>query len=113
MKISNLHRVKREEVHEGTVSAWSLLTEEDFRSGILFFSDNLVEPGVTTEPHEHQDTEEVYYIINGLGKVRIGEEEEEVGEGDAIYIPPARAHSLTNTGSYPLRFVCLGARIKK
>ena len=112
MKVRNLYEVERKEVHKGTVSAWNLFGREDFQSSVLFFNDNLVESGITTEPHEHQGIEEVYYIINGKGKARVGEEEREIREGDAIYIPPGEVHSLTNMGSHPLRFICLGAEIK-
>lgn len=108
MKLRNVHRVPREEPHGGTVLAWTLFTKEDFHSPVLFFNDNLVEPGKSIEPHEHSDIEEVYYILGGVGKIQVGSEEREVSEGDAIYIPPGELHSLANTGTHPLRFICLG-----
>ena len=113
MKIRNLYEIKQEQVHKGTVLTWNLPTEEDFQSSVLFFNDNLVQPGVTTELHEHQNMEEIYYIINGVGKAKVGEEAREVREGDAVYIPPKHVHSLTNIGNYPLRFICLGAEIRE
>jgi len=108
MKVRDLHNVPREEKHGGTVSAWDLLTGGDFQSSVLFFNDNLVEPGTTIEPHEHESMEEVYYVISGTGRARVGDEETEVGEGSAVCIPPKKVHSLTNTGTYPLRFICFG-----
>jgi mannose-6-phosphate isomerase-like protein (cupin superfamily) len=113
MKIRNLYKVKSEEAHGGTVLAWNLFTGEDFRSSVLFFNDNMLQPGVTIEPHEHQEMEEVYYVIYGKGRIRVGEEEEEIGEGDAVYIPPKQLHSLTNISDYPLRFICLGAKVRR
>lgn len=111
MDVRNLYMIKKEDPHSGTVSAWNLFTKKDFQSTVLFFNDNLVPPGITIEPHQHRDMEEVYYIIGGIGKVIIGEEERGVNEGDAVYIPPDKVHSLTNTGSRPLRFICLGATV--
>jgi len=111
MKLRNVHRVPREEPHGGTVLAWTLFTGEDFQGPVLFFNDNLVEPGRAIELHEHTDIEEVYYILSGTGKIRVGEEEKGVGEGDAVYIPPGEPHSLTNTGTHPLRFICLGIAV--
>jgi mannose-6-phosphate isomerase-like protein (cupin superfamily) len=68
---------------------------------------------VTIEPHEHEDIEEVYYVLRGQGEVRIGKEGRSVSEGDAIYLPPRKTHTLRNTGTYPLRFVCIGAKIRR
>ena len=71
MKVKNLCETKVELVHEGTVSAWTLFKEDEFQSNILWFNDNLVQPGVAIEPHSHEDIEEIYYIVQGRGKIRI------------------------------------------
>ena len=113
MKMKNLHHVDSEQVHNGTVTAWTFFKADDFLSNILWFNDNLIEPGVAIEPHEHEDVEEVYYVLQGQGEMRIGEEERSVSQGDAIYLPPQKTHTLRNTGTYPLRFVCMGAKIKR
>lgn len=47
-------------------------------------------------PHFHKVSEEIYYVISGFGLVRVGETEEEIGEGDAIYIPVGAVHALEN-----------------
>jgi mannose-6-phosphate isomerase-like protein (cupin superfamily) len=62
--------------------------------------------GKTTTPHYHPQTEEIYYILAGSGRMRIGSEERPVGVGDAIAIPPGLEHEITNTGSEVLRFLC-------
>jgi len=113
MKRRNLHQQASELVHDGTVAAWTFFRVEDFLSGILWFNDNIVQPDIAIEPHQHEDIEEVYYVLNGKGKMRIGDEERPVSEGDAIYLPPRIIHTLKNTGTYPLRFVCIGAKIKR
>jgi mannose-6-phosphate isomerase-like protein (cupin superfamily) len=48
--------------------------------------------------HHHLETEEVYYILSGEGRMTIGSEEREVGAGDAIFIPRGSVHTLENTG---------------
>jgi len=62
--------------------------------------------GAATQPHRHNATEEFYYVIEGEGLMRIGEEESPVRVGDAILIPPGAVHTLRNTGSTPLRILC-------
>ncbi len=62
--------------------------------------------GTRTTPHHHVRTEEIYYILEGEGRMRIGEEHVAVGPGDAIAIPPAAVHDIANTGTCVLRFLC-------
>ena len=65
-----------------------------------------VPPGGATTPHRHPQTEEIYYILCGTGRMRLGDEEREVKPLDAILIPPGTRHTIANTGSEPLRFLC-------
>ena len=60
----------------------------------------------STAPHYHPQTEEIYYILEGHGKMQIGEETRSVHEGDAIAIPPGEVHQITNTSEVILRFLC-------
>jgi mannose-6-phosphate isomerase-like protein (cupin superfamily) len=62
--------------------------------------------GAATTPHHHPQTEEIYYLLEGTGRMRIDAEEREVGVGDAIAIPPGSVHQITNTGRSTLRFLC-------
>ena len=63
-------------------------------------------PGGATTPHFHPRTEEIYYILEGQGRMRIGAEEQMVGVGDAIAIPPGQVHQIRNTGTEILKFLC-------
>ncbi len=62
--------------------------------------------GGSTTPHYHPLTEEIYYILSGQGRMRIGTETSEVGPGDAIAIPPGLEHQIANTGDETLVFLC-------
>jgi len=62
--------------------------------------------GLSTTAHLHRQTEEIYYVLEGQGTMRIGEETRAVGPGDAIAIPPGAVHQMTNTGSGVLKFLC-------
>jgi mannose-6-phosphate isomerase-like protein (cupin superfamily) len=62
--------------------------------------------GGSTTPHHHRKTEEIYYITEGHGTMRIDNEVATVGPGDAIAIPPGASHQMINTGSVVLRFLC-------
>jgi mannose-6-phosphate isomerase-like protein (cupin superfamily) len=62
--------------------------------------------GGRTTPHRHVKTEEIYYVLDGQGMMRVDNETAAVGPGDAIAIPPGASHQITNTGAGLLRFLC-------
>jgi len=65
-----------------------------------------LEAGSATTPHHHDVTEEIYYILSGTADMTLGEETRPVGPGDAIAIPPGVRHTIRNTGSGELVFLC-------
>ena len=65
-----------------------------------------VAPGASTMPHHHPRTEEIYYILEGTGQMRLGDETQAVGPGDAIAIPPGAVHTIVNAGDQTLKFLC-------
>jgi mannose-6-phosphate isomerase-like protein (cupin superfamily) len=67
-----------------------------------------LQPTLSYEPHDHQDYEEVYYIINGSGHIKIGSETARFRDGDIIYIPEKMMHSITNDGSEMVEFLAFG-----
>jgi len=65
-----------------------------------------VPAGGETIAHLHQEAEELYFFTAGSGRLRIEDEEREVGPGDCAVIPPGAAHKLVNTGDGDLRLLC-------
>ena len=63
-------------------------------------------PGAATQEHYHVKTEEIYYILEGRGLMKLGDEQREVVSLDAIAIPPGVRHKITNTGADDLIFLC-------
>jgi mannose-6-phosphate isomerase-like protein (cupin superfamily) len=65
-----------------------------------------VKPGETSYEH-YLRTSEVYYILEGNGIMRIGEETRTVLPGQAIYIPPLNRQCIHNPGPGDLKFLCI------
>src|SRR5438309_338778 len=61
--------------------------------------------GATTA-HYHRTTEELYLVVEGLGRLEIDGERRELAEGDCALIAPGATHKLFNIGSRPLRVLC-------
>jgi mannose-6-phosphate isomerase-like protein (cupin superfamily) len=66
----------------------------------------IVAPGTTTHLHRHQQSEELYHITAGRGRMTLGKERFDVAPGDTICIPPGTPHCIENSGSEPLRLLC-------
>ena len=79
--------------------AWSAVQRQSLAEATL-------DPGGETAEHFHPNTEEIYYFIGGSGRMRLGEQEDEVRVGDCVVIPAGVAHKLWNTGGEPLALLC-------
>jgi len=62
--------------------------------------------GQSTRAHFHPRAEEIYYILQGQGRMRMGGEERRVGGGDAIAIPAGMEHKIFQEGQGELVFLC-------
>jgi mannose-6-phosphate isomerase-like protein (cupin superfamily) len=63
-------------------------------------------PGAATEPHHHPKAEEIYYLLEGEGEMKMEQDTRLVGPGDAVAIPPGARHTIRNVGQTPLVFLC-------
>ncbi len=61
--------------------------------------------GAAVGRHHHLETEEVYYLLAGRGRMTVAGETREVAAGDAIYIPRGAMHALENTGDEAIRLL--------
>lgn len=65
-------------------------------------AEEVLPPGAAVGRHHHVETEEVYYIMRGTGRMTVGPDVREVAPGDAIFIPRGHPHTLENTGTEPM-----------
>ncbi len=63
-----------------------------------------VAPGSHQRVHGHVP-EQVYVIVQGSGKMRVGEEERRVEEGDLVHVPSNVLHGIENTSEGALVYV--------
>ena len=66
-----------------------------------------VPPGVTTQLHRLNGTEETYIIKRGGGVLEINGEKSELKQSDAIIIPAGASQRISNDGHEDLEFYCL------
>lgn len=66
-------------------------------------------PGRHTEAHRHPRAEEIYYVLQGHGRMRVEAVTRDIARGDAILLRPGALHQTWNTGEEPLVFLCICA----
>lgn len=59
--------------------------------------------------HAHRANEEMFFILEGEGSVRIAGETHKIRKGDFVSLPPGKdsAHQIINDSKAPLRFLAV------
>ena len=65
-----------------------------------------VAPGGQTPRHSH-DYEHEVFVVSGAARVEQGDEFEDLGPGDVVFVRPNTTNQFVNTGSEPFKFLCL------
>ncbi|HEV2970600.1 MAG TPA: cupin domain-containing protein [Pirellulales bacterium] len=65
-----------------------------------------VAPGGHTPQHFH-DYEHEVFVLEGAGVVLEDGREHPLHAGDVVFVKPNEVHQFRNTGSAPLKFLCL------
>jgi uncharacterized cupin superfamily protein len=77
----------------------------------LGYNITVLAPGKAAFPkHSHRVNEEMFFILDGSGELRLGDATHPVRAGDVIACPPGgpdTAHQLINTGRDELRFLAV------
>jgi mannose-6-phosphate isomerase-like protein (cupin superfamily) len=105
MDIRNIESVPAFETKDGS-EIRELLAHRNSAIRNQSLAEARLPPGASTTPHFHPLAEEIYYILEGTGLMKIGTQRQSVHLGDAIAIPPGQVHQITNTGQSVLKFLC-------
>jgi mannose-6-phosphate isomerase-like protein (cupin superfamily) len=62
-------------------------------------------PGRTSSAHSHQTEQEVWYVISGRGRARIGGQEAEIRSDTVVVAPPGITHQLISDGDEDLKAI--------
>lgn len=55
--------------------------------------------------HYHSSSENLYYVLEGQMRIRLGDGDVVLGPGDAAWIPPGLPHGVSVGGSEPVRLL--------
>jgi mannose-6-phosphate isomerase-like protein (cupin superfamily) len=82
-----------------------LLGTGDFGSRNLSVTWVECTPGSQQDLHAHRASEQAYVIIEGRGRMIVGEEERDVEPGTLVFIPPGQPHAIKNIHDQRLVYV--------
>jgi len=63
--------------------------------------------GESTKYHYHNVSDEIYYILQGIGILEMEGKVKEVREKDCVFIPVRHRHKIKNIGKVPLKILCI------
>jgi uncharacterized cupin superfamily protein len=82
---------------------------------LLGYNITAVPPGKRAFPaHNHRVNEEMFFILEGRGELRVGTQAWPVRAGDVIACPPGgpeTAHQLVNTGEVELKYLAVSTKL--
>lgn len=61
--------------------------------------------GAEQTMRSHEESEQAYVVVRGRGAMSVAGDNQQVGEGDLILVPPATEHSISNDGD--AEFACV------
>lgn len=59
-------------------------------------------PGTASQEHFHTESEEVYFVIDGQGGIRVDGETRTIGPGDVVIVAPGERHKVWQEGEVDL-----------
>ena len=67
-----------------------------FDSPHLFYDAYCLLPGQSQKVHAHDGSDKVYYVLRGAGRFSVGDEERDLGEGNAVIARAGDPHGVRN-----------------
>ena len=98
---------------QGTVQYRRALDSDVFLTNWAYVDHILIPAGASVGQHYHKGVEEIFYVLNGDGEVKVNGETAPIHKGDGIPIRFNEAHSLINNGSGDLELMVVGITAQK
>ena len=73
-----------------------------FDSPRLFYDAYCLLPGQAQNVHAHEGSDKVYYVLEGVGRFTVGDEESDLGAGHAVIARAGEPHGVRNEGEEEL-----------
>jgi mannose-6-phosphate isomerase-like protein (cupin superfamily) len=85
--------------------------ESRFPQSVIRFGELTVDAQGACQAVEYPRQEELYFVRDGSGVLRYGDESHPLAQNDFTYVPPTVRHSVSNPSGQPFRLVVTTVRI--
>lgn len=92
---------------KGTVEITHIMNQNDLRGKARLCAKITIEPGCSIGYHQHDQEEEIFYIIKGKGVVNDNGLIFEMNVGDSVITGDGASHSIENTGNETLELLAV------
>lgn len=89
--IKNLLSSDLMKYEEDVVPKIGVFTGNDITSDVYYFKENQV-----LKTHRHPEGEQIFVILKGEGKMKVGEKDYDIKEGSTIMVKSGEWHEITN-----------------
>jgi quercetin dioxygenase-like cupin family protein len=101
-----MHRPGEGEHHSAGSSEIVIKATGEETSGTFFLSETTIGPGFPGPPlHRHERLVDMFYVLEGMLTVRLGEETHQLEKGSFVCVPAGVVHTFSNQSHSPVRFL--------
>jgi quercetin dioxygenase-like cupin family protein len=95
-----------ERIDAGAGSSIVLKATGEATAGSFFISETTIAPGFSgPPPHRHRQLHDMFYVLDGVLTMRLGDETHEAPAGSFVCVPPGIVHTFSNHTDSPVRFL--------
>lgn len=102
-----IQKVEKLREGRGNTIIQHLIEGEELKGRAKLISKLTLEPGSSIGVHEHKEDFEIYYILQGEGRVMDNGYMQPIGSGDVVYTANGESHYLENTGDTELTLLAI------
>jgi quercetin dioxygenase-like cupin family protein len=101
-----MHRPGEGERHSAGSSEIVIKATGEQTAGTFFLSETTIAPGFPgPPPHRHERLVDMFYVLEGVLTVRLGEEIHQLEKGSFVCVPAGVVHTFSNPSGSPVRFL--------
>jgi quercetin dioxygenase-like cupin family protein len=101
-----VHRPGEGERHAAGASEILIKATGNETAGTFFLSESTIAPGFPgPPPHRHERLVDMFYVLEGVLTVRLGEQTHQLEPGSFVCVPAGVVHTFSNPSDRPVRFL--------
>jgi mannose-6-phosphate isomerase-like protein (cupin superfamily) len=102
---ATVHRPGEGEQIGGATAVTIKATGEETNDS-FYLGETVATPGFAgPPPHFHERVHDMFYVLDGVLTMRVGDETTELPAGSFVCVPPGVVHTFSNPGETPVRFL--------